>query len=184
MLCWDNEPPWRCFLIRKSSLIAIIPCFAFTECEYFETVQVQNDNIAPMMHIYLMDEGGNYVDYSLDWESPIDFPMSGPQAMYYPIISAIDSGGTALLNVYAMTSKTCCNGSWCTTSSEPHQTSDSQSGSPGDWVSNGIWVFMATNPICPVNFPTLQSYSYSLHGVAQDFSTMARLRNLGVIHYP
>ncbi len=165
------------------ALALAIPCLGFTECPYFSPVVVPAvDTTAPTAYVGIWTSAGGYE--ALSPYGPVDRSI-GPNEQVLAFAVASDAGGAQALRITADEYLVCCRGDICQVVNPGLPMTETQPGSTGATVSNGIWNGRwIARPTCPAGY-TLQSYAYRWSAVATDFRGNTSPRSAsGAIHYP
>lgn len=165
------------------ALVVILPSLGFTECGYFSPVVVPAvDTAAPSAYVGIWTTAGSYE--ALSPFGPVDRTLApGEQVLAFAVAS--DAGGAQALRITADESIVCCRGNTCQIVNPGLPFVETQPGTIGSTVSNGIWNGRwVGRPNCPSGY-TLASYQYRWSAVATDFHGNTSPRSAwGVIHYP
>ncbi len=158
----------------KLRILLVAGALSASGCEYFSDVTIPStDNTAPLTYAGVW-RSGNYLATSLNSNPALNFQVSSLDDYYIFFGAGIDSGGTRRITISREVQRLCVNGSIA-----QQQTFTltpivrTQSGSPGNTVSNGIWdgPYMRLRDYASCNPGyTLSSVSYIWHTTSEDFA--------------
>jgi hypothetical protein len=142
-----------------------------TDCEYFGETTVPASDPSPPTSYDGVWRGGEYVAIGASYASSGITYHFTPGQTVIAVSSAIDTEGVRKVTLSGAHSWQCCQGNICSsTSSASTPITDTQSGSVGSTVSNGIWVGQAISqlPTCNSGY-TLKHYRFAWTTYAENF---------------
>ncbi|MFY0537404.1 hypothetical protein [Nannocystis pusilla] len=160
---------------------------ALVGCDYFFDTTVPASDSTPPVAWAAVYHGGEHVDISSsNAGSPLSF-AADPDEYYLLIGAGTDDGGTKKVTVSHNFSRTCVQGNLAQNSSGLGVPMiETQSGSVGATVSNGVWtgptVRLRDYATCNAGW-TLSQLTYSWHVTAEDFHGNTQTHGSANIHW-
>lgn len=177
----------------RKAMLAVSPLLLLftmgsTDCDAYSTVTVPaSDPTAPDTYdgVWWDDTYEELVSQDANFTYHL-----GANASVIAVGSGLDlNGGVKRVDMYPVVTRTCCLAGACTTGTFIKPTiTDSQAGSVGSSVSNGVWVGAEVSraaqvPSCPTGF-SLTAWTYRWNTVATNFSNKSRTSPTRKIVYP
>ena len=165
----------------------VLPCAGWTQCAYFSNVPIPNtDGIPPAIHGVVYNANNTIIATSLEGSAPFSVTYPSAGTTLFPVVSTIDAGGAAELEVSVEITRHCCASPGCTTyaSTSSIGYSFSEVQNPTATVSTGIWLDHSVGTPCGGQTPYTRSYLVTYSAVAYDFRGNRHERMVGNIHYP